>query len=54
MKVLVTAPWMPGLVKVKMGDMHYGLHIIAPLLVLSALLMIIAIPAKAIREQRVS
>ncbi|WP_431207903.1 MFS transporter [Burkholderia cepacia] len=50
----VFAPWMLGLVKVKTGDIRYGLYVIAAYVILGGLLMIIAIPAKAIREQRVS
>jgi len=34
--------------------MQYGLYVIAALLALSALLMVIAIPAKALRERQVS
>ncbi|VWC32198.1 MFS transporter [Burkholderia lata] len=50
----VFAPWMIGLVKVRTGEIKFGLYLIAALLILGGLLMIIAIPAKAIREQRVS
>ncbi|NHV25887.1 MFS transporter [Burkholderia sp. D-99] len=48
------APWMIGVIKLRTGSFQYGLGVIAVLLVLSAILMIAAIPVHAVRERRAS